>query len=143
MLLSLRVAFRSPIEDSKMKKHFQIRIVLAIVLVGLVSSGVAAQGRPILGGSSKVSPTSADVVEAAEFAIGEARKKEEQTKIELVKVQSAERQVVAGTLYKLCMKVNIDDEEQDIKVVVFRALPKNGEAAEWELQSWDHQSCED
>jgi hypothetical protein len=83
------------------------------------------------------------VVEAAEFAIGEARKKEEQTKIELVKVQSAEKQVVAGTLYKLCMKVNIDDEEQDIKVVVFRALPKNGEASELELQSWDHESCGD
>lgn len=126
-----------------MKMSFQNRIILATVLVGLVSLGVAAQGRPILGGSSKVSPTSADVVEAAEFAIGEARKKEEQTKIELVSVQTAERQVVAGTLYKLCMKVKIDDEDQDIKVVVFRALPKNGEAAELELQSWDHEACSD
>jgi Cystatin domain len=123
-----------------MKKIFHTRIILALVLVSLISSGVAAQGR-VLGGSSKVSPTSADVVEAAEFAIGEARKKEEQTKIELVSVQTAERQSVAGTIYKLCMKVNIDDEEQDIKVVVFRALPQNGEAPVWELQSWDHESC--
>jgi Cystatin domain len=125
-----------------MKKIFQTRIILALVLVGLATSGVAAQGqRRILGGSSKVSPTSADVVEAAEFAIGEARKKEEQTKVKLVSVQTAERQSVAGTIYKLCMKVNIDDEEQDIKVVVFRALPQNGEAPVWELQSWDHESC--
>jgi hypothetical protein len=83
------------------------------------------------------------VAAAAEFAVKEQGRKQE-NKINLLSVERAERQVVAGTNYRMCLKVEIEDEEQnvdatqEVKVVVFRSL-KN----EYSLKSWDEADCSD
>jgi hypothetical protein len=109
-----------------------LAITFGCVVVGL------AQTRPIVGGYKVVATDDAEVVAAAEFAVGEQGKKQEST-VTLVSIEKAEQQVVAGMNYKLCLKVTVGDdadEPQDVKVVVFRSLKK-----EYSLKSWEEESC--
>lgn len=126
-----------------MKKSLQV--VTILVALGLVFSsvliGLAQQKRPILGGYQETDKDSPEVQEAAEFAVGEQGRKQDAT-IKLVSVERAERQVVAGMNYRLCMKVEITAEGEDeattqeVKVVVYRNLQK-----EYSLTSWEEAEC--
>jgi hypothetical protein len=120
------------------------RAVTILVALGIAFGGVIvglAQNRPIVGGYKTVSTDDPEVVEAAEFAVSE-RSEKNSVSLQLVSVERAERQVVAGTNFKLCLKVAIADEEddanetQDVQVVVFRSLQK-----EYSLKSWDVAEC--
>jgi hypothetical protein len=79
---------------------------------------------------------------AAEFAVSEQKKKQDDSPLSLVSIEHAERQVVAGTNYRLCLKVKQADETdagedaQDVKVVVFKNLKQ-----EYSLKSWDEENC--
>ena len=121
-----------------------LRAVTILVALGVAFGGVIAglaQNRPILGGYKTVATDDPEVVEAAEFAVSE-RSENNSVSLMLVSVERAERQVVAGTNFKLCLKVAIADEEddanetQDVKVVVFRSLQKD-----YSLKSWDVAEC--
>lgn len=99
-----------------------------------------AQNRPIMGGYKTAPTDDAEVIEAAEHAVSE-RAEKESASLKLVSVERAERQVVAGTNYRLCLKVAIDDEEdsgetQDVKVMVHRSLQK-----QYSLKSWEVADC--
>ena len=125
-----------------MKKGFRIATVL--VALGAIFGSVIlalAQGRPIVGGYKEVATDDAEVVAAAEFAVG-AQGEQQNATIKLVSVEHAERQVVAGTNYRLCLKVEVSSEDegadttQEAKVVVFRSLKK-----EYSLKSWEEEQC--
>jgi cystatin-C len=125
-----------------MKKS--LRAVTALVALSVVFSCVIvglAQTRPIVGGYKPVAKDDAGVLEAAEHALSE-RGEKESVSLKLVSVERAERQVVAGTNYRLCLRVGIDDEAddsdetQDVKVVVFRSLQN-----EYSLKSWEVADC--
>jgi cystatin-C len=119
--------------------------VLTLILAAVVAFGYgragSAQTRPTLGGYKTVSTDDAEVKAAAEFAVSE-RAEKEGVSLTLVSIESAERQVVAGTNYRLCLKVSADGEEDDsgdtqgVKVVVFRSLQK-----EYVLKSWEVDDC--
>lgn len=121
--------------------------MVVIVLVALgVCFGYAivglGQGRPIVGGYKEVAADDPEVQAAAEFAVTEQGRKQNAT-IKLTSVEHAERQVVAGTNYRLCIKVEINDAgedvevvNQDIKVVVYRDLKKA-----YSLKSWEEADC--
>ena len=126
-----------------MKKSLQVVIVL--VALGIVFGSVMisfGQGRPIVGGYKEVATDDAEVQAAAEFAVSEQKKKQDDDSLTLVSIEHAERQVVAGTNYRLCLKVKAADEDdagvepQDVKVVVFKSLKQ-----EYSLKSWDEENC--
>lgn len=109
-------------------------IVAVYVVVGGVS-GVFAQQRPIVGGYKEIANDAPGVQEAAEFAVSKQAEKQE-VSITLVSVEHAERQTVAGSNYRLCLRVEIDDETQDVKVVVYQNLKR-----EYSLTSWEEEKC--
>ncbi|MCY7375248.1 MAG: hypothetical protein LH472_04670 [Pyrinomonadaceae bacterium] len=88
------------------------------------------------GGYKKVAKTDAGVVAAAEFAVKDVSKKKS-TEVTLQLVETAERQTVAGTNYKLCIEIfridDFDDAEvkEFVQTVIFRSL-KN----QMTLKSW-------
>lgn len=114
-----------------MKKSL-LRVLVCVVFVFGCGVVVSAQ----LGGYKPASATASDVVEAAEFAVAEASKHEPNTDIKLVSVARAEKQTVAGINYRLCLKLEVDGESQDVKVIVFLSLQK-----EYSLTSWDQEDC--
>jgi hypothetical protein len=125
------------------KKSFVIIILVALsVVCGSVIAGLAQQQRPpMVGGYKEIATDAAGVKEAAEFAVGAQGKKENAT-IKLISVERAESQVVAGMNYRLCLKVEVASEDEDVdvkqqvKVVVFRSLQK-----QYTLRSWEEEDC--
>ena len=121
-----------------MKKSF--RFVTILVVLGIAFGGVIvglAQNRPIVGGYKVIANDDPDAVAAAEFAVTEQGKKENII-IKLLSIEHAERQVVAGTNYKFCMRVGKgeDPEDVDVKVIVFRSLQKK-----YTVKSWEEETC--
>jgi Aspartic acid proteinase inhibitor len=93
------------------------------------------------GGYVSASVSDSNVVAAARFAVKE-RADKQNASINLVSINNAQMQVVAGINYALCMQVNVkgkDDEEaaeQYVKVVVYRNL-KNV----FSLTDWAEEDC--
>jgi aspartic proteinase inhibitor len=126
-----------------MKKSLQVVIILVALGVAFGCAMVSfGQGRPIVGGYKEVATDDPEVQAAAEFAVSEQKKKQDDAPLSLVSIEHAERQVVAGMNYRLCLKVKAADEDdagvetQDVKVVVFKSLKK-----EYSLKSWDEEDC--
>jgi len=115
-----------------MKNYLRMLMILIVVL------GCAAISFAQIktGGFKKVPVSDAGVVAAAEFALG-AQADKDNIGIELVSIESAERQTVAGTNYKICLLVTVTDEyteepyDQFISALVFSSLKK-----EYTLKSW-------
>ena len=120
-----------------MKRYvFGVLMVAAVLAMGSVLT--AAQGRPVLGGYRAIKATDAGAKEAAEFAV-EAQAKKTEKEMSLDSVIKAESQTVAGTNYRLCLKVNSeagegqDDVEIFVQVVVNRDLKKNFKLVSWAI----------
>ena len=121
------------------------RIVSTLFFVALTLTCAvvaSAQGkRPILGGYNEAAVDNAEVVAAAEWAVGEQGRKQEMT-VSLVSIERAETQVVAGKNFRLCLKVTLsaegedEESEQIVKVVVYRNLKQ-----EYSLTSWAEEEC--
>ena len=115
-------------------------VMTAIVLCAAFGSAIVAEAQ-IGGGYKPVATDNAEVVEAADFAV-DAQKEKEGGPISLVSIKHAERQVVQGTNFRLCLEVKMADEDdagvepQDVKVVVYRNLQK-----EFSLTSWQESDC--
>lgn len=123
-----------------MKKSLLMLLIAFGVFLGGGLVG-RAQGRPIVGGYKEVAADDPEVQAAAEFAASAQAKKQETT-IKLISVEHAERQVVAGMNYRLCLKVEVEDKDnnvdvaQEVKVVVYRNLQKA-----YSLTSWEEEEC--
>ncbi len=126
-----------------MRKLF--RAALFALALGLVFGSAAAVGArrqgPKVGGYKEVAADAPEVVSAAKFAVAaQARKKE--TEIRLVSVEAAERQTVAGVNYRLCLKVEEADAQNNVDVtetvraVVFKSLQ-----SAYTLKSWEPEDC--
>lgn len=119
-----------------MKKSLRAALVLVAlsIALGFTAAGLAQQ----VGGYKKVATDDEGVVSAADFAIGEQSQSQGVT-IKLVSIEGAERQVVAGINYRLCLKVEAEgaDAPQEVKTVVYRNLQN-----EYSLKSWEDGGCE-
>ncbi len=91
---------------------------------------------PIAGGYQKIEATDANAVSAAKFAANaEAKKKKAQIKI--VSINQAERQIVAGTNFRLCLKTEIKEKNKNaysqiVQATVFQNLKQKMSLAKWE-----------
>ena len=101
----------------------------------------SAQTRPLLGGYKEIAKTDAAVKKAALFAVSAEAKRTEK-EIEFISIVKAERQVVAGSNYRMCLKVSTegaegqDDTEVFVKVVVYVDLK-----GVQKLTSWEASDC--
>ena len=108
---------------------------------GSAAAGVARRQGPKVGGYKEAATDDPDVASAAKFAVT-ARAREKETEIKLVSVEAAERQTVAGVNYRLCLKVEEEDSENNVTVtetvraVVFRSLQNA-----YTLKSWEAEDC--
>lgn len=126
-----------------MRKSFRAALVVLALGVVFGSAAVAGVGRqaPRVGGYKEVAADAPEVVAAANFAVAaQARKKG--MEIKLLSVEAAERQTVAGANYRLCLKVEEADTENNVdatetvRAVVFKSL-KNA----YTLKSWQAEDC--
>ena len=128
-----------------MRKSFRAApFVLALGVVFGSAAGAAGgrrQGPPMVGGYKAAAADAPEVVSAAKFAVAAHARKLE-TEIKLISVEAAERQTVAGANYRLCLKVeeadtqNNVDVTETVSVVVFKSL-KNA----YTLRSWQAEDC--
>lgn len=117
-----------------MKKNLLLAFLL-ISITAVASSETFAQGI-IVGGYKVVAKTDAGVVAAAEFAIAAQSEKTER-EYSLEEIIKAERQVVQGSNYRLCMEVSADGSDTFyVQAVVYVDLKGNKR-----LSSWVDSSC--
>lgn len=120
-----------------MKSKVKITLVLAAIAV-IFGCAALSQAQIKTGGYKEIPNTDAGAVAAADFAIKAQSAKTGNT-FELHELSKAERQVVAGTNYKLCMQVSADgDEAFWVQAVVYVDLKKNSK-----LTSWADSECGD
>ena len=90
----------------------------------------------IVGGYSKALKTDAQVISAAKFAASTQSKKED-AEFSVDEIVKAERQVVQGMNYRLCMRVDVEgDEPIMVSAVVYQDLKRN-----YKLSSWMATPC--
>lgn len=118
-----------------MKKSLQVVIVIVALQVAFCCVNLVIAGQRT-GGYKEIPGDNPDAVAAANFAVGEQGQKQGAS-VSLVSIERAESQVVAGVNYRLCLKVETDDETQEVKVVVYRNLKK-----EYSLTSWTEVNCD-
>ena len=116
-----------------MKKNLLIGIMfVAFVVINGNALGVLAQETPIVGNYREASKTEREVVSAAKFAIKSEKRKRGVGRLSLVSIEHAEKQVVAGINYKLCLKVKMKGKIEDVTAVVYQNLKQK-----YALTSWD------
>jgi hypothetical protein len=115
-----------------------ILIAIMFVALNVISGnmrGVLAQEPPMAGAYGEVSTTDREVMRAARFAVSKARRKQG-ARVSLISIERAERQVVAGLNYRLCLRVKIKNKIQDMTAVVYQNLKQH-----YSLSSWEDGGC--
>lgn len=115
------------------KRLLAVMTLIALNVAFSWLNAVSAQRQ--VGGYKEIASDDSEVVAAANFAVQEQGRKEE-IEVTLVSIEHAESQVVAGINYRLCLKVEMEGETQEIKVVVYKNLKR-----EYSLTSWTAESC--
>jgi hypothetical protein len=123
-----------------MKNFLLAALLFAAFGAALVPAG-ARQKSPLVGGYKEVATDDPEVTSAADFAVAAEGRKENMT-IKLISVESAERQTVAGANFRLCLKVETEDTDNNVdatetvKVLVFKSLQKA-----YTLKGWEKEDC--
>jgi hypothetical protein len=115
-----------------MKKSL-LMVILFVAFTALSGSvfSALAQQPPIVGNYREASKTDRDVVSAARFAV-KSEKRRQGGHVSLVSIERAEKQVVAGLNYRLCLKVKMKGKTEDVTAVVYKNLKQK-----YSLTSWD------
>lgn len=118
-----------------MTKNLKMLLMCATfaVLMSCASAGFAQQTKvPMVGGFKAAPVNDAGAVAAANFAIKEYADVFE-TPLTLSAVQKAERQVVQGTNYRLCLEVASEESEEllFIQVIVYQSLQRAYRLSKW------------
>ncbi len=114
-------------------------VSLAVIFGGALIA-FAQTEVPMAGGYQKIAATDASATMAANFAV-KAEAKKQTAKIKIVLINQAERQVVAGMNYRLCLKVEITGKNkktisQIVQAIVFQNLKQK-----MSLTSWEESDC--
>jgi hypothetical protein len=103
-----------------------------------VPKAAAPVAPPIVGGFKRANTADAQVIAAADFAVN-ARSEQLETAMSVASIVSAEYQMVQGKKFRLCIKLN-DDEDEPIAaaalVNLFQDLKGN-----YKLTSWVDGGC--
>ena len=118
----------------------RILAVTAGIAMLLASGGTESLSRePMPGGYSAAPVTNEQVVAAADFAVKAQEKAMQKSapsaKLALVRIVSAQQQVVAGMNYRLRLSVKADGAEKEAEAVVWWQAWRKDEP--YKLTSWD------
>jgi len=128
-----------------MKNNLRFLIIFAALnlIFGCAATFAQESKEPITGGYNSADVTDAQIISAAKYAV-KAQAKKQRAKIKLTAVKKAERQVVAGLNYGLCLQVEVIEKgkktavPQTVQTVVYQN-PKQ----KYELTSWAIAACAD
>jgi hypothetical protein len=117
--------------------------ILVIAAFCMLFGGAAAvYGQSKIGGYRIVSVNDEGVKDAADFAL-EIKADEMDEEISLEGIIKAEKQTVAGTNYRLCLKLYIPDKKEEtdgvtlyIKTVIFKSRE-----GEYSIKNWEEANC--
>ena len=123
-------SFESP-EFTKMK----INLILAAAIFA-ATFGAAVCPAQVVGNYREASKTDKAVVRAANFAVGARGKAQQNRLLELIAVERAEKQVVAGANYRLCLTVKANAGSEQATAIVYQN-PQN----QYELIDWTKGNC--
>lgn len=115
-----------------MKKILLTGTIVAVIVMSL-GSAIFAQGTPRVGGYKPAKTDDERVVAAAEFAVSERAENNDQEGLTLDSIDKAETQTVAGTNFRLCLSVSLDDESQQVQTVVYQNLKKDYTLTSWKV----------
>ncbi len=110
----------------------RIMLCLLAAAVGVVFAASPTEAQKP-GGYRDADVKNKDVIAAAEFAVKEQAGKDK-GKLELVEITKAGTQVVAGTNYKLTLKVGVEGGTREALAVVWRKLDKTQQLTSWAWQ---------
>lgn len=116
-----------------MKKNIKKLTAATIVFVAFCLAPSVCRAQ-IAGGYSDVSKTDKTVVAAANFAVKTQSRKT--PSLNLVSIAAAQRQIVAGSNYQLCLVVNQGKKRQEAVAVIYRNLQN-----QFKLTSWTPGKC--
>lgn len=120
-----------------MKKRLQITMMFAAFAVFFACASAASA--QVVGGYKSIAVDDAGAVAAADFAVADHSEKNE-VSLEVVSIQKAERQIVQGINFRLCVEVKVveegNDDTQFVEVVVYQDLKKA-----YKLTSWKPDAC--
>lgn len=103
---------------------------------GEAGAAAAVVGPIMVGGYRKASKTDAQVVSAADFAVG-AQSKKTDSELTVGEIVSAETQLVQGMNYRICMSVNVEgDEPLMVTALIYQDLKRN-----YKLSGWTPAKC--
>lgn len=124
-----------------MKKHLQI-LIFTVALGVIFGSATASFGQIKVGGYKSVAVTDAMAVAAAEFAVKTQSEKEEVI-MSVESLKKAERQVVQGSNYKLCIEVYYpsDEDETDGVLQFVQAVVYQNLKGQFSLSKWEEADC--
>lgn len=128
-----------------MKNNLRFLIIFAALnlIFGCAATFAQEPKEPITGGYNSADVTDAQIVSAAKYAV-KAQAKKQRAKIKLTAIKKAERQVVAGLNYRLCMQVEVIEKgkktavPQTIQTIIYQNLKQK-----YELTSWAIAACTD
>ena len=122
-----------------------LKISLLGVVFGVVFGGAKAiyaqtedLKTPIVGGYLTAETTDAQVVSSAKFAV-KAQAKKQKAKIKLVSVSKAEKQIVAGTNYQMCLQVEVLEKgkptavPQTVQTIVYLNTKQKAKLTSWAI----------
>ena len=120
-----------------MKINLRKIFVLAAFCM-MIAGAVSVSGQIKTGGYRSVSVNDEGVKDAADFAL-EIKAEELDEELSLEAIMKAETQTVAGTNYRLCLRLFVPGKEADtdgvtlyIKTVVFKSLNN-----EYSIKTWN------
>ncbi|HEV7929067.1 MAG TPA: cystatin domain-containing protein [Nitrosospira sp.] len=114
-----------------------LKMAVALAALTILAGAANATMAQMVGGYKAVEATDQYARAAAEWAVREKGEKTE-TGIELLSLVKAERQTVQGANYRLCMKINTEDQDTPVsfvQAVVYMDLKKNYRLTSWAANS--------
>ena len=103
---------------------------ILLALAGCRSMAPPATGASAPGGYIAIDPADPDVTAAADYAVSEQTSRGGAA-VALRRVARAERQVVAGYNYRLCLEVTVAGKPEEVRSIVYRNLQQRFSLTRW------------
>lgn len=117
--------------------------MIAAAAIMIFGFSISTNAQIKTGGYKKVSVDDAGVKAAAQFAAKQQGENADIT-VEVIEIVDAERQVVAGSNYRMCLKVSSYSEDEDestyfVKTIVYVDLKGNKKLTSWTVSDCGEQ----
>ncbi len=122
-----------------MKKQLQLTFLLVSIFA--FSGFLTIVSAQTVGGFREIAKNDVGALAAAKFAIAK-KAKDNESKIVLISVEKAESQLVAGTNFRMCLIIEVEEKGENVRtdrqvlVQVYRNL-KNV----YTLSRWEEKEC--